>query len=105
MQEVIEKIKSIMVTVLAVVAGAALGGAMFGPLGVVGGGLIGGGLAELFKMLGNRAAGDTYIPKTGLYMLHRGEAVIPASQNRSLNQYSKPINIQNIYTLKIYSVI
>lgn len=33
--------------------------------------------------LGGYASGTNYVPKTGLYQLHRGEAVIPASQNNS----------------------
>ena len=45
---------------------------------------------------GYHQLGTPYIPKTGLYGLHKGEAVIPASQNTYNQQksYSNPINIQ-----------
>jgi tetratricopeptide (TPR) repeat protein len=33
------------------------------------------------KLLGSFAAGTRYVPKTGAYELHRGEAVTPATQN------------------------
>ena len=33
-------------------------------------------------VLGSYAQGTDYVPRTGLYGLHRGEAVVPASENR-----------------------
>jgi hypothetical protein len=38
-----------------------------------------------FHSLGGYAKGTDYVPKTGMYMLHQGEAVIPASQNNKTN--------------------
>jgi len=35
--------------------------------------------------------GTPYVPKTGLYQLHQGEKVIPASQNTTNNSYSPSI--------------
>lgn len=37
---------------------------------------------------GSYASGTDYVPKTGIYRLHRGEAVIPANQNNSKNSTS-----------------
>lgn len=36
-------------------------------------------------ILGSYASGTNYVPKTGLYELHEGEKVTPASQNRVVN--------------------
>lgn len=36
------------------------------------------------------AAGTDYVPRTGFYKLHQGEAVIPASDNRGSASYSAP---------------
>lgn len=33
--------------------------------------------------MGGYAAGTNYVPRTGVYQLHQGEAVIPAAQNRN----------------------
>ena len=44
-----------------------------------GGGGGGGGLVDQFVGL---ETGTSFVPRTGLYMLHRGEAVTPAAQNR-----------------------
>jgi hypothetical protein len=50
------------------------------------GAIIGAGLAAIPAMISMAQAslqhGTDYVPSTGLYMLHRGEAVIPASENR-----------------------
>ena len=35
------------------------------------------------KALGQYAAGTDYVPQTGIYKLHQGEAVIPAAENKS----------------------
>ena len=43
-------------------------------------------------MLDSYATGTDYVPRTGMYMLHRGEKVIPESQNRVVNN-SPIINI------------
>ena len=40
---------------------------------------------------GSLATGTPYIPRTGLYQLHQGEAVIPASQNTGAG--ARPITI------------
>jgi len=46
-------------------------------------------------ILGSFQTGTSYVPATGLYLLHQGEAVIPASQNRYDNrQYSQ---VNNFY--------
>jgi hypothetical protein len=39
------------------------------------------------------ADGTNYVPKTGLYTLHQGEAVVPAAQNQSMGTYSPTFNI------------
>jgi len=60
-------------------------------------------------VLGYHQLGTPYIPKTGLYGLHKGEAVIPAGQNTYNQQksYANSINIQpgaiNIITPKFTS--
>jgi hypothetical protein len=43
------------------------------------------------RLLGSFATGTDYVPQTGLYRLHQGEAVIPAAQNGS-----GPTLVQNI---------
>jgi Lambda phage tail tape-measure protein (Tape_meas_lam_C) len=47
-----------------------------------GGGGGGFDLSSLFSGIGSFAVGSAYIPRTQLAVLHAGEAVIPASQNR-----------------------
>ncbi len=37
--------------------------------------------------------GTPYVPKTGLYQLHQGEAVIPANQNTYNNSFSPTVNL------------
>jgi len=39
------------------------------------------------------AVGTPYVPETGLAMLHRGERIVPASQNTTNNAYSTPITV------------
>ena len=43
---------------------------------------------------GSYATGTNYVPETGIYMLHQGEAVIPASRN--MNGGGSSITIQNV---------
>jgi len=71
---------------------AALGG-VFGGMGSVN--LTAGNLQKLYKAISfnwgvpsagrtlSFEAGTPYVPRTGTYRLHRGEAVVPAAQNRS----------------------
>jgi lambda family phage tail tape measure protein len=42
-------------------------------------------------VLGSFATGTDYVPQTGLYRLHQGEAVVPAAQNTSDAQSARPI--------------
>jgi hypothetical protein len=42
---------------------------------------------------GSYQTGTDYVPKTGLYMLHKGEAVIPANQNTTNNNNTFSPNI------------
>jgi len=53
------------------------------------------------------AIGTPYVPKTGLALLHKGEAVTPANQNTTNNTNTSSINIQpgaiNIVTPKFSS--
>jgi len=51
--------------------------------------------------------GTSAVPQTGLYMLHKGEIVIPPEKiptvssisNKVTNQYTKPININNVFNI------
>jgi hypothetical protein len=47
--------------------------------------------------MGSYATGTDYVPKTGLYMLHEGEAVIPKSENTSNNSNSVVIGDIHVY--------
>jgi hypothetical protein len=38
--------------------------------------------ASAQAIAGSYATGTDFVPETGLYVLHRGEAVTPASENR-----------------------
>ncbi len=40
------------------------------------------------------ATGTDYVPKTGMYQLHQGEAVIPANQNSQTNNFNPTIIVQ-----------
>lgn len=93
-----QQIERIMGYIAAIGVGALAGGAVGGLPGMIVGGGVGFGVHKLFEMLGisGKALGDEYISKTGLYMLHKGEAVIPASQN-DRNTTNKSMNIQNIF--------
>jgi hypothetical protein len=44
-------------------------------------------------IVGTYASGSSYVPRTGLALLHQGEAVIPAAQNRSGGAGGITINI------------
>jgi hypothetical protein len=57
-------------------AGSAVGGGMSG-----GAGTFGQWLGDLFGA-GGLAAGTDYVPKTGLRLIHEGERIIPAAENR-----------------------
>lgn len=46
-----------------------------------------GGMAPSYQ------SGTNYVPKTGLYKLHQGEAVIPANQNTYNNSFSPTVNL------------
>ncbi len=52
-----------------------------------------------YPQLGQYQLGTPYVPKTGSYILHRGEAVTSASMNRTTNQYNKPVNISNVFNI------
>jgi phage protein U len=41
------------------------------------------GAAEGTPVLDSYATGTSYVPRTGVYQLHQGEAVIPATENKS----------------------
>ena len=43
--------------------------------------------------IGSFQTGTPYVPKTGLYQLHQGEAVIPANQNTYNNSFSPIVNL------------
>ena len=45
-------------------------------------------LKDMLKPLGSYAKGTDRVPKTGVYKLHEGEAVIPAKEN-TMNPYDK----------------
>ena len=60
------------------------------------------GYKEYQKILASLGGGGTipsyqtgtpYVPKTGLYQLHQGEAVIPANQNTYNNSFSPIVNL------------
>jgi len=42
------------------------------------------------------AGGTDYIPRTGWAILHKGEAVVPASQNRGSSTINMPITFNNV---------
>lgn len=44
--------------------------------------------------LGEYATGTDYVPRTGMYKLHQGEAVIPANQNNQTNNFNPTIIVQ-----------
>ena len=49
-----------------------------------------------FLGIGGRQRGDFFIPRTDLYLLHRGEKVIPAGREKtggSINIHVEPINV------------
>lgn len=58
---------------------------LFGSTGGAGAQASGGGglLGQLFALIPGFASGTDYVPSTGLALLHEGEAVVPASENRS----------------------
>jgi lambda family phage tail tape measure protein len=57
-----------------------------------GGGDIGDAWGALASgVLGSFATGSDYVPQTGIYRLHQGEAVVPAAQNTSDAQIARPI--------------
>ena len=43
-------------------------------------------------VLGQMAEGTDYVPRTGTYLLHEGEAVIPANENRGAATINVVIN-------------
>ncbi len=45
-------------------------------------------------VMGEYATGTNYVPKTGPYKLHQGEAVIPANKNTQNNNFSPTIVVQ-----------
>jgi hypothetical protein len=45
--------------------------------------------SEMMKPLGSFAKGTSHVPKTSVYKLHEGEAVIPAKDNPMSNVYDK----------------
>lgn len=47
--------------------------------------------ADWVENIATFAIGTDYVPRTGLAMLHEGEAIIPASQNRAANM--QPMNL------------
>lgn len=54
-----------------------------------------GGMGD-FKVLDSYATGTPYVPKTGLYQLHEGEAVIPANQNGTEMKHSGTIRVEGV---------
>ena len=44
---------------------------------------------SMTKPLGSFKKGTNYVPKTGTYKLHEGEAVIPKEKNMAVNPYAK----------------
>jgi len=58
-------------------------------------GMSGGGTAgsTVGSGWGSYQLGTPYVPQTGLYQLHQGEAVIPANQNTYNNTQNNTINI------------
>lgn len=60
------------------------------------------GFMGFFKKLVGFQYGTPYVPKTGPYLLHRGEAVVPASRNISyIRNYNTGGNTQNYYLLNL----
>ena len=51
--------------------------------------------ASSSSVSGSYATGTNYVPETGLYLLHQGEAVIPASQNNGSMSTGGSTIIQN----------
>jgi archaellum component FlaC len=45
------------------------------------------------KPFGSYQHGTPFVPKTGMAMLHRGEAVVPANQNTYNNSFSPTVNL------------
>lgn len=52
------------------------------------------GSGEAAPVMDSFAVGTPYVPRTGIYQLHRGEAVIPAAQN---NNNSRSITIGDLH--------
>ena len=46
-------------------------------------------------LIGKYQSGTDYVPQTGIYQLHKGEAVVPANQNRGgvINLHVEPITV------------
>lgn len=80
-----ERLKKIIAAIKKVVAElvtAAVEGITVGPVTGEGFGIGGTGVKPYAGPTPSLQHGTPYIPKTGLYQLHKGEAVIPASQNK-----------------------
>jgi hypothetical protein len=61
----------------------------------------GGGVGGIFGFLGFQH-GTPYVPKTGAYLLHKGEAVVPAYRNVSyVRNYNQGGNTTNYYMLNL----
>jgi len=59
------------------------------------------GAGSALKFMGFQH-GTPYVPETGMYMLHRGEAVVPAHRNISyVRQYNSGQNTTNYYLLNL----
>jgi hypothetical protein len=54
-----------------------------GPWAAIAGGIaVAAAVASLIASIASYEVGTSYVPRTGLAMIHQGEAIIPASQNR-----------------------
>ena len=51
--------------------------------------------SKITQIQGSYATGTDYVPRTGIYQLHEGEAVIPKSQNNG-NTYNIVIDAKNV---------